>query len=218
MVYASLVLQHVAQSPALNLHSRVAVVAAMMPPVPPWVAGNTPEPVSLDVGNQVDVTPYVRFETGHDDINYGVLDIQVCFMHEGRNTNVYLLHYFALAEDYDKNGTLVHGWDENFVFPPALSKMVARYQGRTIYVFVQYCLAVNNKGISVYGSNKGYRRRLIHHVLYHERLLLGIFEARVTSLSRERVGHPPVTWSSTGRSVPATSKTLGAEGSSPGNI
>ena len=149
----------------------------------------------LDVGNQVDVTPYVRFETGHDDINYGVLDIQVCFMHEGRNTNVYLLHYFALAEDYDKNGTLVHGWDENFAFPPALSKMVVRYQGRTINVFVQYCLTVNNKGISVYGSNKGYRRRFIHHVLYHERLLLDVFEARVTSLSREPLGHPPTTWS-----------------------
>lgn len=58
-------------------------MAALRPlPAPPWKAVHAPEPVALDEGGQVDVTPYVRFETGHNDINYGVLDIQVYFMHE----------------------------------------------------------------------------------------------------------------------------------------
>ena len=109
----------------------------MLPPVPPWAAGNTFEPVSLDVGNNVDVTPYVRFEANHSDINYGVLDIQVCFMHERSKTNV----YFALAENYDKNGTLPQGWNDNFPLPSALTKMIVHYQGRTINVCVQNCLA-----------------------------------------------------------------------------
>ena len=166
-----------------------------MPPVPPWAVGNTPEPVSLDIDCFVDVTPYVRFETGHSDIDYGVLDIQVSFQHEGRHTSVYLLHYFALAENYPKCGAVIAGWVDNFDFPPALAKMIVRYQERTINVCVQYCLAVNDRGISVYGSNEGYRWRLVRHILYHERQLLELFDTRVAASSRTPVGHPPVTWS-----------------------
>ena len=128
-------------------------------------------------------------ETNFADIDYGVLDIQVYFM------NVYLLHYFALTPEYNKNETAVEGWAENFSFPPAFLKMVVRYQGRTINVFVQYCLAVNDKGISVYGPNKGHHRRLIYHALYHERPLLEVFDAKVISLSREPLGNPHTTWS-----------------------
>ena len=123
----------------------------MMPPVPPWAVGNTPEPVSLDIDCFVDVTPYVRFETGHSDIDYGVLDIQVSFQHEGRHTSVYLLHYFALAENYPKCGAVIAGWVDNFDFPPALAKMIVRYQERTINVCVQYCLAVNDRSSEVPG-------------------------------------------------------------------
>ena len=46
---------------AVYFPSRLERLIAMLPPVPPWANGNTPEPVSLDVGNLVDVTPYVRF-------------------------------------------------------------------------------------------------------------------------------------------------------------
>ena len=83
-------------------------------PVPPWAAGNTPEPVALDGGSQVDVTSYVRFETNFADIDYGVLDIQVYFTHEGSPVNAYLLHYFAFTQDYDKCGRAVEGRAENF--------------------------------------------------------------------------------------------------------
>ena len=166
-----------------------------MPPVPPWAVGKTPEPVSLDIDCFVDVTPYVRFETGHNDIDYGVLDIQVSFQHEGRHTSVYLLHCFALAENYPKCAAVVPGWMDNFDFPPALAKMIARYQERSINVCVPHCVAVNDRGISVYGSNKGYRWRLVRHILYHERQLLELFETRVAALSRTPIGHPPVTWS-----------------------
>ena len=123
----------------------------------PWAVGNTPEPVSLDIDGFVDVTPYVRFETGHDDIDYGVLDIQVSFQHEGRRTNVYLLHCFALAENYAKYAAVVPGWMDSFDFPPALAKMRVWHQERWINVCVPHCVAVNDRGISVYGSNKGYR-------------------------------------------------------------
>ena len=40
-----------------------------------------------------------------------------------------------------------------FDFPPALLKLVAIHQKRTIKLFQQQCLAVNDKGISVYGPN-----------------------------------------------------------------
>ena len=59
------------------------MAAAQMATLPPWAAGNTPEPVLLDGDNQVDVTPYVRFETGFENIDYGVLDVQVSFQHDG---------------------------------------------------------------------------------------------------------------------------------------
>lgn len=45
-----------------------------MPPTPPWAVGRTPEPVSLDVDDFVDVTEYLRFEEQLDDIDHGVLD------------------------------------------------------------------------------------------------------------------------------------------------
>ena len=134
-----------------------------MSSLPLWATGNAPEPVQLDGDNQTDVTPYVRFETGFNDIDYGVLDAEVSFQQEGHPVNMYLLHYFALTEHYDKNGTPVEGWMEQFSFPPALLKLVVRYQGRTINLFLQQCLAINDKGISVYGPNKGLRRRLIYH-------------------------------------------------------
>ena len=91
------------------LCSCLAVLETMMPPVPPWAVGNTPEPVSLDIDCFVDVTPYVRFETGHSDIDHGVLDIQVCFQHDGRHTSVCLLHCFALAENCPKCSAVVAG-------------------------------------------------------------------------------------------------------------
>ena len=133
--------------------------------------------------------------TGHDDIDYGVLDIQVSFQHEGRHTSVYLLHCFALAENYPKCASVVPGWMDNFDFPPALAKMIVWHQDRSINVCVPYCVAVNDRGISVYGSNKGYRWRLVRHILYRERQLVKLFETRVTALSRTPIGHPPVTWS-----------------------
>ena len=108
--------------------------------------------------------------------------------------NMYLMHYFALAEHYDKNGTPVEGWAEHFSFPPALLKLVVRHQSRTINVSVQQCLAINDKGISVYGPNKGLRRRLIYHVLYHERPLLATFDSKLNSLTREPLGCPHTTW------------------------
>ena len=161
------------------------MAAAQLLPAPPWEAARTPEPVALDEGGQIDVTAYVRFETGFDDIDYGVLDIQVYFRHGKQRVNVYPLHYFALTQEYPKTGRAVEGWAENFAFPPALLKLIVRYEGRTINVFVQHCIAINDKGISIYGPNKGYRRRLIHHVLYHERPLLEEFDSKVPSLPRD---------------------------------
>ena len=37
----------------------IARQATMMPPVPPWAVGNTPEPVSLDIDGFVNVSAYV---------------------------------------------------------------------------------------------------------------------------------------------------------------
>ena len=88
-------------------------------------------------------------------MNCGVLDIQVSFQHEGRHTNVYLLHCFALAENYAKCSAVVPGWMDSFDFPPALAKMIVRFQERSTDVCVPHCVAVNDRGISVYGSNKG---------------------------------------------------------------
>ena len=68
-----------AQAHSLELGSWLALFATMMPPVPPWAVGNTPEPVSLDIDGFVDVSAYVRLEENLADINYGVLDIQVNF-------------------------------------------------------------------------------------------------------------------------------------------
>ena len=118
-------------------------------------------------------------EERHDDIDYGVLDIQVSFQHEGSHTNVYLLHFFALAENYGKCAAVVPGWMDSFAFPPALAKMRVWYQERWINVCVQHCVAVNDRGISVYGSNKGCRWRLVRHILYHERQLLELFDTRI---------------------------------------
>ena len=165
-----------------------------MSSLPPWATGQVPEPVQLDCGNQIDVTPYVRFETGFNDIDYGVLDVEVSFQQEGHPVNMYLLHYFALTERYDKNGTPVDGWLDQFDFPPALLKLVVLYQGRTINLFMQQCLAINDKGVSVYGPNKGLRRRLIYNVIYHERPLLDAWETTVASLTREPLGSPHTTW------------------------
>ena len=61
-----------------------------MPPVPPWVVGNTPEPVSLDIDGCVDVTAYVRFEEQVGDIDYGVLDAQTVFHRAGSLMNMYI--------------------------------------------------------------------------------------------------------------------------------
>ena len=165
----------------------------MMPPVPPWAVGNTPEPVSLDIDGFIDVSAYVRLEEGLSDIKYGVLDIQVNFHHEGSLMNVYLLHFFALAENYGKCAAVVPGWIDGFSFPPALAKIRVRYQERWINVCAQQCVAINDRGISVYGSNKGYRWR--HHILYHEQPLLALFETHVDAFSRSPIGYPPVTWS-----------------------
>ena len=81
-----------------------------------------------------------------------------------------------------------------FDFPPALLKLVATYQERTIKLFLQQCLAVNDKGLTVYGPNKALRRRLIHHVVYHEKPLFNAWNAQVPSLIREPIGYPHTTW------------------------
>ena len=167
----------------------------MMPPVPPWAVGNTPEPVSLDIDGFVDVSAYVRFEETLPDIQYGVLDIQVNFHHQDNLMNVYFLHFFALAENYPRCAAAVPGWQDGFNFPPALTKMRVQYQERWINVCTQQCVAINDRGISVYGSNKGYRWRLVHHILYHEQPLLALMESKVDAFSRSPIGSPPVTWS-----------------------
>ena len=89
-------------------------------------------------------------------------------------------------------GLLSKGGLRIFFFPPALLKLVVRHNSRSI--FSQQCLAINDKGISVYGPNKGLRRRLIHHLLYHERPLLDTFDSKVNSLTREPLGCPHTTW------------------------
>ena len=53
-----------------------ALLLAMMPPVPPWAAGNVPEPVPLDIDGFVDVSACVRLEE-MSGCSLGVLDIQV---------------------------------------------------------------------------------------------------------------------------------------------
>ena len=167
----------------------------MLPPVPPWAVGNTPEPVSLDIDGFIDVSACVRLEEDLSDIQCGVLDIQVNFHHEGSLMNVYLLHFFALAENYGRCAAVVPGWQDGFTFPPALTKLRVKYQERWINVCTQQCVAINDRGISVYGSNKGYRWRLVHHILYHEQPLLALFATNVNAFSRSPIGHPPVTWS-----------------------
>lgn len=147
-----------------------------MSSLPPWATSQLLEPVQLDNGNQIDVTPYVRFETAFDDIDYGVLDVEVAYQQEGHPVHMYLLHYFALTERRDKNGNLCEGWRDQFDFPPALLKLVVIHQERTINLFMQQCLAINDRGINVYGPNKGLRRRLIHHVIYHEKRLFDAWE------------------------------------------
>ena len=44
------------------------------------------------------------------DIDYGVLDVTVSFRREGHLIHMYLLHYFALTERYDRNCTLLEGY------------------------------------------------------------------------------------------------------------
>ena len=95
------------------------------------------------------------------DIDYGVLDVTVTFHSEGQLVHLYLLHYFALTERHDKNSCLYDGWQDMFDFPPALQKLVVTHQGRTIQLFQQQCIAINDNGISVYGPNKALRRRLV---------------------------------------------------------
>ena len=161
---------------------------------PPWSPNQSRESVPLDCDSDIDVTQFVRFETLFDDIDYGVLDVVVSFRHEGHLVHMYLLHYFALTERYDKNSSLYEGWKDMFDFPPALLKLVATHQERTIKLFLQQCLAVNDKGISVYGPNKALRRRLIHHAVYHEKPLFDAWNALAPSLSREPLGNPHTTW------------------------
>ena len=165
-----------------------------MPPMPPWAVGNTPEPVSLDIDGFVDVSAYVRLEETCQDIHYGVLDIQVNFHHEGSLMNVYMLHFFALEENYPRCAAGVQGWKDGFPFPSALTKMRVKYQERWINVCTQQCLAINDRGVSVYGSNKGYRWRMVHHILYHEQPLLSLMANNAAALSRSPIGWPPVTW------------------------
>ena len=137
----------------------------MMPPVPPWAVGDTPEPVSLDIDDFVNVSAYVRLEDDCPDIHYGVLDVQVNFHHEGNLMNVYMLHFFALEENYPTCAAVVQGWKDGFAFPPALTKMRVWYRDRWINVCAQQCVAINDRGVSVYGSNKGYRWRMVHHII-----------------------------------------------------
>ena len=97
----------------------------------------------------IEVSQFVRFEMHFTDIDYGVLDVAVTFHSEGQLVHMYLLHYFALTERHDKNSCLYDGWQDMFDFPPALQKLVVTHQGRTIKLFQQQCIAINDKGISV---------------------------------------------------------------------
>ena len=144
----------------------------------------------------IDVSQFVRFETQFDDIDCGVLDVVVSFWNEGQLIRMYLLHCFALTERYDKNSSLYAGWQDMFDFPSALLKLVATHQTRPLQLFQQQCIAINDKGISVYGPNKALRRRLIHHVMHHEKPLFDTWQALAPSLTREPIGHPHTTWHS----------------------
>ena len=109
--------------------------------------------------------------------------------------NVYMLHFFALAENYPRCSAIVQGWKDGFTFPPALTKMRVLFRDRWINVCTQQCLAINDRGVSVYGSNKGYRWRMVHHILYHEEPLLALTNSNVAHLPRSPIGWPPFTWS-----------------------
>ena len=162
--------------------------------LPPWSPHQLREPVQLDQDGAIDVSQFVRFEMHFQDIDYGVLDVVVTFYCEGQLVHMYLLHYFALTERHDRNSCLYDGWRDMFDFPPALQKLIVTRQGRTIKLFQQQCIAINDKGISVYGPNKALRRRLIHHVVYHEKPLFDAWQAVAPSLPREPIGHPQTTW------------------------
>ena len=73
-----------------------------------------------------------------------------------------------------------------FDFPSALLKLVATHQERTMKLFLQQCLAVNDKGISVHGPNEALRRRLIMWSIMKSRFLMP-GRLRVRSRSRGRV-------------------------------
>lgn len=195
LIHHVLMLPSAAQTHCVAPRDCTPLVVPEMPPVPPWVVGNTPEPVSLDIDGCVDVTAYVRFEENVGDIDYGVLDVQTTFHHAGSLMNVYIVHCFALAESHPKCSAVVQGWVDGFAFPPPLTKMRAQHQDRWINVFLQQCIAINDRGVSVYEPNKGYRWRMVHHILYHEEQLLDFFANNVPAFTRSPVGHPPVTWS-----------------------
>ena len=125
----------------------------------PYAALGIREHARADIDGFVDVSAYVRLEETCPDIHYGVLDIQVNFHHEGSLMSAYMLHFFALEENYPGCGAGVQGWKDGFPFPSALTKMRVKYQERWINVCTQQCLAINDRGVSVYGSNKRYRWR-----------------------------------------------------------
>ena len=89
----------------------------------------------------MDVTPYVRFETGHEDINYGVLDVNVRFTHDQRAVSCYLLHFFPLGQVDQSHKRAIDGWAEGFNFPPALLKLSVFHENLTIFPFQKQCIA-----------------------------------------------------------------------------
>lgn len=103
------------------------------------------EPVSLDEEDRVDVTPYVRFEKGHGDINYGVLGVNVHFTHDQQVVRRYLLHFFPLGQIDQRHKRAIEGWAEGFNFPSALLKLSVFYEDLTIYPFQQHCVAINER-------------------------------------------------------------------------
>ena len=153
--------------------------------LPPWSPHQLREPVQLDQDGVIDVSQFVRFEMHFKGIDYGVLDVVVSFYCEGQLVHMYLLHYFALTERHDRNSCLYDGWRDMFDFPSALQKLVATHQGRTIKLFQQQCIAINDKGISAQNN---------HHVVYHEKSLFDAWQAAAPSLPREPIGHPQTTW------------------------
>ena len=70
---------------------------------------------------------------------------------------------------------------------------------------MQQCLAINDRGVSVYGSNKGYRWRMVHHILNHEQPLLSLMANNAAALSRSpyRMAACNVVVNATARSSPA---------------